>query len=213
MAGWNLLIRAGCRALVAAVAWAPALLRPAAQGYQAVLLDSRSPSPWSGNAEEPLALDRVGSGPVLLQLLVRSKADYTIAFRRLSEIPESSPESIPEQLSALKQSFYQPSSDELDGQWTDWLGRWRTEISANGDLRATSAAMKAANPAITWREWLIAPAYEQAAHGDTGAIQELQAVFRHPYEALPPGLAATYDRLKPREFFNAGGISHYSCSS
>jgi len=73
--------------------------------------------------------------------------------------------------------------------------------------------MKAANPAITWREWLIAPAYEQAAHGDTGAIQELQAVFRHPYEALPPELAATYDRLKPREFFNAGGISHYSCSS
>ncbi len=149
----------------------------------------------------------------LLQLLVRSKADYTIAFRRLSEIPESSPESIPEQLSALKQSFYLPSSEELDGPWTDWLGRWRTEISANGDLRATSAAMKAANPAITWREWLIAPAYEQAAHGDTGAIQELQAVFRHPYEALPPELAATYDRLKPREFFNAGGISHYSCSS
>jgi beta-glucosidase len=52
-------------------AMAPALLRPAAQGYQAVLLDSRSPSPWSGNAEAPLALDRLGSGPVLLQLLVR----------------------------------------------------------------------------------------------------------------------------------------------
>ncbi len=52
-------------------AMAPALLRPAAQGYRAVLLDSRSPSPWSGNAEEPLALDRLGNGPVLLQLLVR----------------------------------------------------------------------------------------------------------------------------------------------
>jgi hypothetical protein len=38
-------------------------------------------------------------------------------------------------------------------------------------------------------------------------------VFRHPYEALPAELAATYDRLKPREFFNAGGVSHYSCSS
>jgi hypothetical protein len=22
-----------------------------------------------------------------------------------------------------------------------------------------------------------------------------------------------YDQLKPREFFNAGGVSHYSCSS
>jgi len=52
-------------------AMAPALLRPAAQGYQAVLLDGRSPSPWSGNSNAPLALDRLGNGPVLLQLLVR----------------------------------------------------------------------------------------------------------------------------------------------
>ena len=52
-------------------AMAPALLRPAAQGYQAMLLDGRSPSPWSGNPEAPLALEHLGSGPVLLQLLVR----------------------------------------------------------------------------------------------------------------------------------------------
>jgi len=60
---------------------------------------------------------------------------------------------------------------------------------------------------------LIAPAYEQAARGDTRAIKELQDVFRHPYDALSAELAAIYDRLKPREFFNAGGVSHYSCSS
>ena len=52
-------------------ALAPALLRPAAQGYRPVLLDGRSPSPWSGDAEAPLALERLGDGPVLLQLLVR----------------------------------------------------------------------------------------------------------------------------------------------
>jgi uncharacterized protein YdiU (UPF0061 family) len=73
--------------------------------------------------------------------------------------------------------------------------------------------MHRVNPAITWREWLIAPAYEQAAQGDTSRIQELQAMFRHPYETPSAELAATYDRLKPREFFNAGGVSHYSCSS
>jgi uncharacterized protein YdiU (UPF0061 family) len=138
----------------------------------------------------------------LLQLMERSKVDYTIFFRRLSEIPE--------QLSALKESFYLPSSEELDGQWSSWLERWRALI---GDLSATSAAMQRVNPAITWREWLIAPAYEQAAEGDTRAIQELQTVFRHPYEAPAAELAATYDRLKPGEFFNAGGVSHYSCSS
>jgi uncharacterized protein YdiU (UPF0061 family) len=145
----------------------------------------------------------------LLELMVLSKADYTMVFRKLSAIPAG----IPEHLSTLKASFYQPSSDELDGQWTQWLGRWRDQISANGDLSAISAAMQRLNPAITWREWLIAPAYQQAAQGHTSLIQELQAVFRHPYDAPSAELAATYDRLKPQDFFNAGGVSHYSCSS
>jgi uncharacterized protein YdiU (UPF0061 family) len=136
-----------------------------------------------------------------------------MVFRRLSAIAADLAAAIPEHLAALKESFYQPSSEELDRHWTQWLGRWRDHITANGDPRATSAAMHRVNPAITWREWLIAPAYEQAAQGDTSRIQELQAVFRHPYEAPSAELAATYDRLKPLEFFNAGGVSHYSCSS
>lgn len=141
----------------------------------------------------------------LLQLMVRSKVDYTIFFRRLSDIPE--------QLSALKESFYLPSSEELDGQWNGWLQRWRDQITAKGDISETSAAMQLVNPAITWREWLIAPAYEQAAQGEYGLVRELQEVFSHPYQEPAAELAATYDRLKPREFFNAGGVSHYSCSS
>mgnify|MGYP002630265885 FL=1 len=141
----------------------------------------------------------------LLQLMVRSKVDYTIFFRRLSDIPE--------QLSALKESFYLPSSEELDGQWNGWLQRWRDQIKAKGDISETSAAMQLVNPAITWREWLIAPAYDQAAQGESGLVRELQEVFSHPYQEPAAELAATYDRLKPREFFNAGGVSHYSCSS
>ena len=141
----------------------------------------------------------------LLELMVASKVDYTIFFRQLSDLPEH--------LSALKESFYLPSSEELDAQWDSWLQRWRDQLNANRDLSATSAAMKRVNPAITWREWLIAPAYQQAALGDFSLIQELQAVFSHPYNAPSAELAATYDRLKPREFFNAGGVSHYSCSS
>ncbi|MCP9917565.1 protein adenylyltransferase SelO [Cyanobium sp. ATX 6F1] len=141
----------------------------------------------------------------LLELMVLSKADYTIFFRRLSEIPD--------QLSTLKESFYLPSSEQLDAQWTQWLQRWRDQITRNGDLGETSSAMKQVNPAITWREWLIAPAYEQAAQGDFNLVQELQEVFSYPYDEPSAELAARYDRLKPREFFNAGGVSHYSCSS
>jgi uncharacterized protein YdiU (UPF0061 family) len=141
----------------------------------------------------------------LLELLVDSRADYTIFFRRLSDIPED--------LSSLQESFYLPCSEALEAQWSNWLQRWRGQITANGDSNASSEAMKRVNPSITWREWLIAPAYDQAAQGDTSLIQELQALFRHPYEAPPAELAARYDRLKPREFFQAGGVSHYSCSS
>ena len=50
---------------------APALLRPAAAGFQSRLIDGLSPSPWSGDPEAPLALERLGEGPVLLQLFVR----------------------------------------------------------------------------------------------------------------------------------------------
>jgi uncharacterized protein YdiU (UPF0061 family) len=141
----------------------------------------------------------------LLELMVASKLDYTIFFRRLSEIPEHP--------SALEDSFYLPSAEELKAQWDSWLQRWRDQISGNGNLSETSAAMKRVNPAITWREWLVAPAYRQAELGDTTLIQELQEVFSHPYDAPAAELAATYDSLKPREFFNAGGVSHYSCSS
>ncbi|MFN9644804.1 MAG: protein adenylyltransferase SelO family protein [Cyanobacteriota bacterium] len=141
----------------------------------------------------------------LLQLLVHGKVDYTIFFRRLSDIPEH--------ISALNESFYLPGTAELAAAWEAWLQRWRHRLMAEGDLRATSEAMKRVNPTITWREWLIAPAYQQAEHGDMRLIQELQEVFRHPYEARSAELTAKVDRRKPREFFNAGGVSHYSCSS
>ena len=141
----------------------------------------------------------------LLELLVLSKVDYTIFFRKLSDIPE--------QLSALKGSFYQPSSEQLDRQWSPWLQRWRDRITASGDVEATSAAMKRVNPKVTWREWLVAPAYERAGQGDSSLVKDLQAVFSHPYDEQAAEVEIEFDRLKPREFFHAGGLSHYSCSS
>ena len=141
----------------------------------------------------------------LLQLMLLSKADYTILFRKLSDIPE--------QLSSLKESFYLPSSEKLDAQWESWLEQWRNQVRSGDDPSATSEAMKRVNPKYTWREWLIAPAYEKAAQGDYTLAKDLQAVFSKPYDEQSAEVQATYNRLKPREFFNAGGVSHYSCSS
>ncbi len=52
-------------------ATAPALVLPAEAGLRPCLLDGQGPSPWSGDPQAPLALERLAQGPVLLQLFVR----------------------------------------------------------------------------------------------------------------------------------------------
>ena len=141
----------------------------------------------------------------LLELMIISKTDYTAFFCRLSLIPED--------LSTLKESFYMPSTEQLDARWNNWLQNWQQQFKGCNELGARSEAMQLINPKITWREWLIAPAYEKAAEGDYSLIKELQDVFSNPYKEQSEKLKSKYSALKPKEFFNAGGISHYSCSS
>jgi len=56
-------------------ATAPALVLPEAAGFRSVLLDNRSLNPWRtttpADPEAPLDLERLGDGPILLQLFVR----------------------------------------------------------------------------------------------------------------------------------------------
>lgn len=144
---------------------------------------------------------------LLMQLMVQTGVDYTIFFRELSQVPES--------LASLKKSFYQEVSGELESQWQSWIEQWRSQVlAANGsELAAVSARMKRVNPKYTWREWLVVPAYQQAATWDYTLIRELQEVLSHPYDEQSEEVEAKYYRLKPREYFHRGGISQYSCSS
>ncbi|MEE2787886.1 MAG: protein adenylyltransferase SelO family protein [Myxococcota bacterium] len=141
----------------------------------------------------------------LLRLMLRTHVDYTLFFQVLSDIPET--------VSAFTKSFYEPTTQALIAEWETWLARWRHGISSEGDANRVSDTMKRSNPCITWREWLIAPAYQRAQHGDYTLVRELHDILSHPYRRPPPQLADKYDQLKPRSFFNTGGVSHYSCSS
>ena len=141
----------------------------------------------------------------LFQLMISSKVDYTIFFRKLSHIPN--------RLKPLQESFYLPISEQVNEQWCGWLQRWGDSIRRCGDLRDTSAAMKRANPKYIWREWLVEPAYKKAEQGDYSLIKELQVMFSNPYEEQSSEVATKYNRLKPKKFFSIGGLSHYSCSS
>jgi len=143
----------------------------------------------------------------LVLLMVETKLDYTIFFRELSKVPED--------IEVLKKSFHAEVSSELITKWQDWLTQWRALLLSkpNLDLSAISSSMKKVNPKYTWREWLIVPAYEKAAIGDYSLIRELDEVLSNPYEEQSEAIERKYYRIRPEKFFNAGGVSHYSCSS
>lgn len=141
----------------------------------------------------------------LVQLMMRSEVDYTIFFRELSHIPQD--------MSDLKKSFYVKTSEALDEKWQTWLDQWRALLEREGNTAEISRKMKQVNPKYTWREWLIVPAYERASAGDYSLIKELQQVFNAPYDEQSQEVEEKYYRLKPKVYFNAGGVSHYSCSS
>ena len=138
-------------------------------------------------------------------LMFISKADYTILFRKLSDIPDN--------FDSLKDSFYLPINDELNNRWEVWIENWQSVLQKEANIKAKSASMKSINPVYTWREWMIVSAYEEAEKGNYNKIRELQAVFSNPYKEQSPELNQKYNRLKPRQYFNYGGVSHYSCSS
>ncbi len=172
------------------------------RGFAAQMV-TRLDDMWSaklGSSEHQAALVKP-----LLQLMVATKVDYTIFFRALSQIPGD--------IAPLKKSFYAEPSKPLEERWQAWLLRWRDALHSSGDPSEISERMKQANPKYTWREWLVVPAYQQAAQGDYRLVHELQDVLGRPYDEQSGDIQDQYDRLAPAEFFNAGGVSHYSCSS
>lgn len=141
----------------------------------------------------------------LLTLMSRTSVDFTVFFRELSSIPDD--------ITPLRKSFYLPASDELSQEWAEWLQCWRELVVYGRDTQAISRHMKRVNPKYTWREWLVVPAYEQAALGDFRLIRELQDVLTKPYDEQSTAVESKFYTLRPQEYLFAGGVSHYSCSS
>jgi uncharacterized protein YdiU (UPF0061 family) len=135
----------------------------------------------------------------LATLMMQTSADYTIFFRELSSIPDD--------IGPLKKSFYSHLNEEMDKRWSEWLTKWKTLITN------TSEQMKRVNPKYSLREWLLAPAYQEAARGNYALIRELQEVMTQPYVEQSKEVEEKYYRLKPSEFSELGGLSHMSCSS
>ena len=145
----------------------------------------------------------------LRTLMTQTPVDYTIFFRELSMLPET--------IAPLKKSFYK-DLEGMDQQWSGWLTKWHSHIASDNVAapRSTdeiSRQMKRVNPKYILREWFVVPAYQQATGGNYTLVRELQAVMTQPYAEQSREIEEKYYRLKPFEFFELGGTSHYSCSS
>lgn len=141
----------------------------------------------------------------LLQLMVRTSVDYTMLFRELCCLPDK--------VTAITRCFYQPADEALQQQWNDWLTAWHEHLDKRVDNKEIARRMKQVNPKYTWREWLVVPAYTEAEKGYFTLLKALQNVLTNPYDEQSPDVETTYYSLRPAEYFDAGGISHYSCSS
>ncbi|MGV6825872.1 MAG: protein adenylyltransferase SelO family protein, partial [bacterium] len=141
----------------------------------------------------------------LMNLMMESRVDFTIFFRELSSIPED--------IEPLKRSFYGKLNDRVESRLQEWLNDWRKALGGERSPEDISMQMKQVNPKYCLREWLLAPAYQQAARGDYALIRELQTIMAHPYSEQSKEIEGRYYRRKPQEFADIAGISHMSCSS
>jgi uncharacterized protein YdiU (UPF0061 family) len=156
-------------------------------------------------------------------LMAQTAVDYTIFFRELSTVPDG--------IGPLKKSFYKNASyneapEAMDKRWSAWLTTWKslnatTTEGSTAEINSArshsqdelSRQMKLVNPKYNLREWFLVPAYQQASKGNYSLVRALQEVMTQPYAEQSVEVEEKYYRLKPLEFFETGGLSHYSCSS
>ena len=167
---------------------------------------------------EKLGLHTFNSGLFreLETLMAQTAVDYTIFFRELSTVPSD--------IGPLKKSFYKNATynadpEGMDKRWSEWLTTWKSLNASNENTARPrsedelSRQMKLVNPKYNLREWFVVPAYQQASIGNYTLVRELQEVMTQPYAEQSIDVEEKYYRLKPLEFFETGGLSHYSCSS
>ncbi|MFT6917825.1 MAG: hypothetical protein ACJA2G_000432 [Cognaticolwellia sp.] len=169
---------------------------------------------------EKLGLHTFNAGLLreLETLMAQTTVDYTIFFRELSTVPRD--------IGPLKKSFYKNTTynadpEAMDKRWSAWLTTWKSLNASTTEVNTLqshsqdelSRQMKLVNPKYNLREWFLVPAYQQASRGNYSLVRALQEVMTQPYAEQSIEVEEKYYRLKPLEFFETGGLSHYSCSS
>jgi uncharacterized protein YdiU (UPF0061 family) len=112
----------------------------------------------------------------LLDAMAKNQADFTLAFRRLSDAAEDATRD-----SEVRQHFADPAA------FDEWAARWRQRIGGEPQMPAERAAMmRNVNPAVIPRNHRIEAVIQAAVRRDDYApFEELLAVLAKPYEEMP----------------------------
>ncbi|MBB3915000.1 protein adenylyltransferase SelO [Rhizobium fabae] len=125
----------------------------------------------------------------LLALMQAQVADFTLTFRRLSDLAGDDTAE-----PAFAASFREPDACR------DWLVRWRERLSRDPQAASERAvAMRRVNPAFIPRNHRVEQAIDAAVEdGDFSLFEALLTVLSNPYEDQP-AFAAYMEPPKPNE--------------
>ncbi len=105
----------------------------------------------------------------LLQVMAANSADFTLVFRRLTDVPDSARELF-----------------ATTGGIDSWIERWRTRLAAEpGREPERLETMGRANPAFIPRNHQVEAALAAAVAGDIGPFERLNRVLSRPYDDQP----------------------------
>jgi uncharacterized protein YdiU (UPF0061 family) len=112
----------------------------------------------------------------LLQKMAEQRADFTLTFRRLSELT-GEPSAADD---AVRELFADPAP------FDQWAVRWRERLAAETASDAERReAMRAVNPAYIPRNHRIQQVIDAAAQEDLGPLEDMLQVLASPYEDHP----------------------------
>ncbi len=140
----------------------------------------------------------------LFELIRVSKADYTLFFRKLSELDQSQMT-----FDSIREVCYTDSfSEDLEAQWSLWLKAYQDRLSNQGvDELSRQMLMKQHNPRFILRNYMLEEAIQKAEAGDYSLLTEFSDLIKTPYEDNPK--ADRWIVIKPE----SAGDSSLSCSS
>ncbi|MDD2884768.1 MAG: YdiU family protein [Dechloromonas sp.] len=114
-------------------------------------------------------------------LLQQHRPDFTLFFRRLSDLPATVDREQQAKTDAPVRDLF------IDRSACDaWLDHWRArQAQTPWPDEARQAAMRAVNPKYILRNWLAEQAIRQARAGDFSEVQRLADCLRQPYAEQP----------------------------